>query len=131
MDFGIKFHTEKLTGYALRVIRVKEASDAVAMALVEYRDGKSRYLTALQMVSCYLTGFCVTVRLEGTTLTATAECDTPQPVCQMEKGYAHELRLRRKYREIGGWNFSLAYGTPGTAGWQNTTMLHSIEVEWK
>ena len=57
MDFGIKFHTEKLTGYALRVIRVKEASDAVAMALVEYRDGKSRYPTALQMVSCYLTGF--------------------------------------------------------------------------
>lgn len=54
-----------MTGYALRVIRVKEASDAVAMALVEYREGKSSYLTALQLVSCYLTGFCVTVRLEG------------------------------------------------------------------
>ena len=65
MDFGIKFEVEKLTGYALRVIRVKEASDAVAMALVEYREGKSSYLTALQLVSCYLTGFCVTVRLEG------------------------------------------------------------------
>ena len=132
MDFGIKFHTEKLTGYALRVIRVKEASDAVAMALVEYRDGKSRYLTALQMVSCYLTGFCVTVRLEGTTLTATAECDTPQPVCQMEKGYAHELRLETEVsgNQEGGilvWHT----GTPGTGGWQNTTMLHSIEVEWK
>ena len=132
MDFGIKFHTEKLTGYALRVIRVKEASDAVAMALVEYRDGKSRYLTALQMVSCYLAGFCVTVRLEGTTLTATAECDTPQPVCQMEKGYAHELRLETEVsgNQEGGilvWHT----GTPGTGGWQNTTMLHSIEVEWK
>ena len=57
MDFGIKFEVEKLTGYALRVIRVKEASDAVAMALVEYREGKSSYLTALQLVSCYLTGF--------------------------------------------------------------------------
>lgn len=22
-------------------------------------------------------------------------------------------------------------GTPGTGGWQNTTMLHSIEVEWE
>ena len=31
--------------------------------------------------------------MEGTTLTTTAECDTPQPICQMEKGYAHELRL--------------------------------------
>ena len=51
MDFGIKFDVEKLTGYALRVIRVKEASDAVAMALVEYREGKSSYLTALQLFS--------------------------------------------------------------------------------
>ena len=33
MDFGIKFDVEKLTGYALRVIRVKEASDAVAMEI--------------------------------------------------------------------------------------------------
>jgi hypothetical protein len=132
MDFGIKFEVEKLTGYALRVIRVKEASDAVAMALVEYREGKSSYLTALQLVSCYLTGFCVTVRLEGKTLIATAECDTPQPAYQMEKGYAHEVRLESEVsvNPEGGiliWHT----GTPGTGGWQNTTMLHSIEVEWE
>lgn len=132
MDFGIKFDVEKLTGYALRVIRVKEASDAVAMALVEYREGKSSYLTALQLVSCYLTGFCVTVRLEGKTLIATAECDTPQPAYQMEKGYAHEVRLESEV-SVNPEDGILIWhtGTPGTGGWQNTTMLHSIEVEWE
>ncbi len=132
MDFGIKFDTEKLTGYALRVIRVKEASDAVAMALVEYRDGKSSYLTALQMVSCYLTGCRVTVRLEGKMLTATAVCDTPQPVCQMEKGYAHEVRLETEVSENPEGGILIWHtGTPGTGGWQNTTMLHSIETKWE
>lgn len=132
MDFGIKFDTDKLTGYALRVIRVKEASDAVAMALVEYRDGESSYLTALQLTSCYLTGCTMTVRLEGNRLTATAVCDTPQPAHQTQKGYAHEVRLEAEVpeRPEGGiliWHT----GTPGTGGWQNTTMLHNIEAEWE
>lgn len=131
MDFGIKFDTEKLTGYALRVIRVKEASDAVAMALVEYRDGRSGYLTALQKTSCFLTGCTIRVALEGRRLTARAVTETPQPVHKAEKGYAQKVELEAEVEgnPCGGilvWHT----GTPGTGGWQNTTMLHSIEVEY-
>lgn len=129
LDLGIKFDTEKLTGYALRIIRVKEASDAVAMALVEYQDGRSRYLTELQKTSCFLTGCTVRVALEGKRFTASAATETPQPACSSEKNYVHEVRLEAEVEgnPRGGilvWHT----GTPGTGGWQNTTMLHSIEV---
>lgn len=131
MDLGIKFDTVKLTGYALRVIRVKEASDAVAMALVEYREGRSRYLTALQKTSCFLTGCRISVALKGKKLTASAFTETPQPVQKSEKNYVHEVRLEAEV-EGNPWGGILVWhtGTPGTGGWQNTTMLHSIEVTY-
>lgn len=129
MDLGIKFDTENLTGYALRIIRVKEASDAVAMALVEYQDGRSRYLTELQKTSCFLTGCTIRVALEGKRFTASAATETPQPACSSEKNYVHEVRLEAEV-EGNPWGGILVWhtGTPGTGGWQNTTMLHSIEV---
>ncbi len=129
MDFGIKFDTVRLTGYALRVIRVREASDAVAMALVEYRDGRSRYLTERILTSCYLTGCTIRVSLEGKRLTAEASTTAPQPACKLEKGYEQAVRLEAEVEKnpYGGILFWHT-GTPGTGGWQNTTMLHSVEA---
>ena len=131
LDLGLKFDTEKLNGYALRVIRIKESSDAVAMALVEYEEGRSRYLTDLQQTSCFLTGCTLRVMLQGKKLTASAFTDTPQPAHKAEKGYVHEVKLEAEvagnpYGGILIWHT----GTPGTGGWQNTTMLHSVEVEY-
>ena len=131
LDLGIKFDTEKLNGYALRIIRVKEASDAVAMALVEYREGRSNYLTERKLTSCFLTGCTMRVMLKGGKLTASVFTETPQPAHKTEKGYVHEVELEAEVVEnpYGGiliWHT----GTPGTGGWQNTTMLHSVEVEY-
>lgn len=129
MDLGIKFDTEELTGYALRIIRVKEASDAVAMVLVEYQKGRSRYLTSLQKTSCFLTGCTIRVALEGKRLIASAGTKTPPPAYSSEKNYVHEVRLEAEV-EGNPWGGILVWhtGTPGTGGWQNTTMLHGIEV---
>lgn len=129
LDLGIKFDTEKLTGYALRIIRVKEASDAVAMALVKYQNGRSSCLTGLQLTSCFLTGCTIRVALKGRRLCASAVTETPQPDYKAEKGYAQEIYLETEvegnsYGGILVWHT----GTPGTGGWQNTTMLHSIEA---
>ena len=69
--------------------------------------------------------------LEGKKLTAAAFTETPQPIHKSEKNYVHEVRLEA---EVEGnlWGGILVWhtGTPGTGGWQNTTMLHSIEVEY-
>lgn len=131
LDIGIKFDVERLNGYALRIIRVKEASDGVAMALVEYQDGKSRYLTGLQFTSCFLTGCALKVTLKGSMLTASATTGLPQPAYKAEKGYAHEVKLEAEVDGSSHGGILIWHtGTPGTGGWQNTTMLHSIEVEY-
>lgn len=131
MDFGIKFDTEKLTGYALRVIRTREASDAVAMALVEYREGRSDYLTKLQYTSCFLTDCTIKIALRGNTLTATAATSTLQPSDKAEKSYAQRAELEAEVEgNLHGGILIWHTGTTGTGGWQNTTMLHSIEVEY-
>ena len=131
LDLGIKFDTENLNGYALRIIRVKEASDAVSMALVEYQNGRSHYLTDLQQTSCFITGCTLRIALKGRRLTATAFTKMPQPVHKAEKGYVHEVKLEAEVAgsPCGGiliWHT----GTIGAGGWQNTTMLHSVEVEY-
>ena len=131
LDIGIKFDTEKLSGYALRIIRIKEASDGVAMALVEYQDGRSRYLTDLQLTSCFLTGCTLKVALKGNMLTASASTELPQPAYKAEKGYVHEVKLEAEVESSPHDGILIWHtGTPGTGGWQNTTMLHSVEVEY-
>lgn len=131
LDIGVKFDNETLSGCALRVIRVKEASDAVAMALVEYRNGESRYLTEPQLTSCFLTGCTLTVTLDGGHLTAFAGTDTPQPKHKIGK-YAHEVHLEAEVD--GNQNCGVMIwhtGTIGSGGWQNTAMLHSVTVEYR
>ncbi len=131
LDLGIKFDTERLNGYALRVIRIKEASDAVAMALVEYRDGRSRYLTKLQQTSCFLTGCTLKIAWQDGKLTAEVFTKLPQPAGKGEKGYVHEVKLEADAAGNCGDGILIWHtGTPGTGGWQNTTMLHRIEVEY-
>ena len=132
LDLGIKFDAEKLSGYALRIIRVKEASDGVAMALVEYQDGRSRYLTGFQLTSCFLTGCTLKVALQGKKLTASVTTKMPQPVYKVEKGYTHEVKLEAEVESSPHGGILIWHtGTPGMGGWQNTTMLHSIVVEYE
>jgi len=132
MDVGIQFDTERLTGYALRVIRVKEASDAVAMALVEYREGRSRYLTEKCMTSCFLTGCTIKVKLKGKQLTAAAETTASISPDRQQKGYARTVKLEAEVSGNHGNGILIWHtGTPGTGGWQNTALLRSVEVSWE
>lgn len=126
MDVGIKFDTESLTGYALRVKREKTASDAVFVSLVEYRRGTSRQLTEPQKVFCFLTGCSIALRAEGEQLTAVVEGRCAAAAMEGRV----ELRARMESNPYGGvlvWHT----GTPGTGGWQNTVMLHSIEIGYE
>ena len=131
MDFGIKFDTTAITGFALRVIRKKEASDAVFMGLVEYRNGKSAPLTEFVATSCFLTGCTLQIRLTGNRLTATAKTATPQPEHKQSAGYVHEVKLEAQAEpNLFGGILIWHTGTPGTGGWQNTTMLHTLEIRY-
>lgn len=131
MDLCIKFDTETLTGYGLRIIRTEAASNACTFVLVRYEKGQISYISDEVLSSCYLTGCEITMKAEGTKLTAHVETQTPQLADQAKDGYIHSVDLNGEITESGFGGVSLLHtGTTGSGGWQNTTMLHELDVEW-
>jgi hypothetical protein len=101
------------------------------MALVEYREGRTRLLTDFCITSCFLTGCTIRLAAEGGMLRATVTTKTAQSESHREKGYAHRVTLSAPAEENSCGGLCLWHtGTPGTGGWQNTTMLHSIEIRY-
>ncbi len=131
MDVCLKFDTETLTGYGLRIIRTEAASNACTFVLVRYENGQINYISDEVLASSFVTGCEITLMAEGTKLTAHIETPTPQLADHAEAGYMHSVDLSGKMAENAfGGVMILHTGTTGTGGWQNTTMLHTLDVEW-
>lgn len=131
IDFGLNFDSETLSGPALRAIRLKDASDAVSMALVNYDRGRAEYLTGLVRTSCFITGCSVRLCFDGKKLTADVGTSSPIPAEKTKKGYAERVHLEAEPPCAPGCGIMIWHtGSPGSGGWQNTVMLHSVEAEW-
>ncbi len=132
MDVCLKFDTTTLTGYGLRVVRTKAASDAVTFVLVKYDNGKTTYISDEVIASCYQTGCEITLTVKGNKLTAHVETSTAQLADQAAKGYPHSVDLSAdiEANDFGGVAVQHA-GTTGSGGWKNTTMLHNLDVVWE
>ncbi len=131
MDVCIKFDTKTLTGYALRIIRTKASSNAVTFVLVKYDNGNTTYISDEVIASCFITGCEITLKAEGSKLTAHVETTTEQLKEQAEAGYVHVVDLTADIEANTYGGAAIQHtGTTGTGGWQNTTMLHSLSIEW-
>ena len=131
MDVCIKFDTKTLTGYALRIIRTKASSNAVTFVLVKYDNGNTTYISDEVIASCFLTGCDITLKAEGSKLIAHVETPAEQLKEQAEAGYAHVVDLTADIEANTYGGAAIQHtGTTGTGGWQNTTMLHSLSIEW-
>lgn len=131
MDICLKFDTETLTGYGLRIIRTEASSNACTFVLVRYKNGQTSSISDKVIASCYLTGCEITLKAEGTKLTAHVETPSPQLADQTAAGYVHSVDLTGEIEEnVFGGVMILHTGTTGTGGWQNTTMLHRLDVTW-
>lgn len=131
MDVCIKFDTKTLTGYALRIIRTKASSNAVTFVLVKYDNGNTSYISDEVIASCFLTGCEITLKAEGSKLTAHVETPTAQLKEQAEADYVHAVDLTADIEANTYGGVAIQHtGTTGTGGWQNTTMLHNLSIEW-
>ena len=131
MDVCLKFDTTTLTGYGLRIIRTAAASDAVTFVLVKYENGQTSYISDEIIASCYMTGCEITLNITGNKLTAHVETSTGQLASQAEKGWVHEVNLSADIDTNAFGGVAIQHtGTTGSGGWQNTTMLHSLDIEW-
>lgn len=132
MDVLLKFDTSTLTGYGLRIIRTKASSNAVTFVLVKYDNGTVTEISDEVIASCYATGCTISLKVEGNKLTAHVETPTEQLADQAAKGYPHVVDLTADIaaNSFGGVTIQHT-GTTGAGGWQNTTMLHNLDITWE
>lgn len=125
MDVCLKFDTQTLTGYGLRIIRTTKHAKAVDFLLVEYDHGTVRPLTAPVSSTCYRTG--CTIALEANDNQLTAHITTTSPAMP-DSALPNEVHLTSpiKSSAFGG----IAIQHTGSCG-ESTTMLHHLHTEWR
>lgn len=132
MDVLLKFDTSTLTGYGLRIVRTKASSNAVTFVLVKYDNGTVTEISDEVIASCYATGCTISLKTEGNKLTAHVETPTEQLADQAAKGYPHVVDLTADIEANSFGGVAIQHtGTTGAGGWQNTTMLHNLNVTWE
>lgn len=132
MDVLLKFDTSTLTGYGLRIVRTKASSNAVTFVLVKYDNGTVTEISDEVIASCYATGCTISLKAEGNKLTAHVETPTEQLADQAAKGYPHVVDLTADIAANSFGGVAIQHtGTTGAGGWQNTTMLHNLDITWE
>ena len=132
MDVLLKFDTSTLTGYGLRIIRTRDSSNAVTFVLVKYDNGTVTEISDEVIASCYATGCTISLKVEANKLTAHVETPTEQLADQAAKGYPHVVDLTADIAANSFGGVAIQHtGTTGAGGWQNTTMLHNLDITWE
>ncbi len=125
MDVCLKFDTQTLTGYGLRIIRTTKHAKAVDFLLVKYENGNITPLTEPVSATCYRTGCTISIDFIGNRLTAHVSTQTPRPADSM---LPHEVSLSADVtpNSFGGIHIQHT----GSSGGESTTMLHHLKVQW-
>ena len=125
MDVCLKFDTQTLTGYGLRIIRTTKYAKAVDFYLVRYENGKVTPLTDPVSSTCYRTNCTISLHFNGGVLSADVTTATPQPA---HSTLPHEVHLSAKVKAntFGGIHIQHT----GSCG-ESTTMLHHLNAVWQ
>ena len=126
MDVCLKFDTQTLTGYGLRIIRTTKHAKAVDFYLVQYDHGQVTPLTEPVSSTCFRTGCTISLDFIGNRLSARVSTKTPRPA---DSSLPHEVFLTADVtpNTYGGIHIQHT----GSSGGESTTMLHHLKVEWK
>ena len=125
MDICLKFDTETLTGYGLRIIRTTKHAKAVDFYLVRYEHGKITPLTEPVSSTCYRTNCKISVHFNEGLLSADVTTETPQPA---DSSLPHEVHLKAEVE--GNLYGGIHIQHTGSCG-ESTTMLHHLEALWQ
>ena len=129
LDLFIKFDTQTLTGYALRVIRTTKFSDAVDVLLVRYDHGEVTPLTEGVSTNCFLTGCTLTVRAEGSRLTAHVEGPRHMATCADDPRIHPTVDLEAAITPNAFGGLGLQHTS--TVGTESRILVHALRAEWK
>ena len=123
----IKYDTQSLTGYGLRIVR--SSGDSCDFMLMKYTNGVSEEITEHVRSSAFVTECTVHLWTEDGQLKAHVETTNPQAAVTAEsKGYAQEVDLSCAIETNTFGGFSVQH--TGTTG-ANTALLYGLDIEWK
>jgi hypothetical protein len=125
MDVCLKFDTETLTGYGLRIIRTTKHAKAVDFYLVRYDHGQITALTEPVSSTCYRTNCTISLHFNGSLLSADVTTTTPQPA---HSTLPHEVHLRANVENNAFGGIHIQH--TGSCG-ESTTMLHHLQTVWQ
>ena len=129
LDLFIKFDTVTLTGYALRVIRTTKFSDAVDVLLVKYDHGEVTPLTGGVSTNCFLTGCELSVKVEGSRLSAHVEGPNHMATCADDPRIHPSVDLEAVIEPNAFGGLGLQHTS--TVGTESRILVHSVKAEWK
>ena len=124
MDVCLKFDTETLTGYGLRIIRTTKHAKAVDFYLVRYDHGTITPISDPVSSTCYRTNCTISVHFNDGLFSADVSTATPKP---SNSDLPHEVHLSAQVdaNPFGGIHIQHT----GSCG-ESTTMLHHLKVVW-
>ena len=124
MDVCLKFDTQTLTGYGLRIIRTTKHAKAVDFLLVKYDHGRVTPISEPVSSTCYRTNCTISIDFNGKFLSAHVETTTPQPT-DSPLAKVVDLKAKVEANPYGGIHIQHT----GSCG-ESTTMLHHLKVDW-
>ena len=128
MDICIKFDTNTLTGYGLRIIRTTKYHNAVDFYLVKYSNGETQQISHSITGICYLPLCTIIVKTIGDQLFA--EVKTTAKMRETDDPMLHqEVKLKALMDEVSNLG-GIAIQHPGSCS-QSSTLLQSLKAEWK
>lgn len=122
MDVFIKYDTEKMTGYGLRIIRTTKFSNAVDFMLMRYDNGVASAVSEAVSSPCYRTGCQILLSFKDNVLQASVKTSTPLDSASQ---LPLEVNLKAKVSGNSFGGFGLQH--TGTVG-EGQTMLHQLQV---
>ncbi|NDW11660.1 hypothetical protein D0T50_02000 [Bacteroides sp. 214] len=127
MDVFIKFDTETLNGYALRLVRTTKYGNAIDMVFVRYENGKAQAISEPVSTTCYKPDCRITLEARGNKLIATAK-QLPENITPEREGLVKEVYMETEFtpNTFGGFGFQHT----GTV-WGGASVIKDMTVEWK
>lgn len=128
LDVCLKFDTRTLTGYALRIIRTTKYHNAVDFYLVKYTNGKTERISDEITGICYLPACTLHVETNGNKLQAQVST-TAQMRETTDPALHKSIVLTATMDEITSFGGVAIQHTGSGRG--NSTLLHSLKINWK
>lgn len=128
LDVYIKFDTETLSGYGLRIERTPKYAEAVKFTLYEYENGKGKPISEEIYSSVFVSGCKIQLSVEGDQLKAIVVNENPQPETKKMLGLVHEVSLSAKIQSNLYGGFGVQH--TGSVGMGNRLMLQKIKVDY-